>query len=64
MNAIFNKIITAFWIFDIMNLPFMDMFDTTYPINFWEYFILLSLWLFLPAVKEGVKETKRGESDD
>lgn len=24
---------TLFWIFDICNMPFMKMFDTTYPIN-------------------------------
>lgn len=29
--------ITIFWIMDICNLPFMEMFDTTYPLNgmFW-----------------------------
>ena len=29
--------ITIFWILDICNIPFMQMFDTTYPLNelFW-----------------------------
>lgn len=29
--------ITIFWILDICNMPFMEMFDTTYPLNtlFW-----------------------------
>ncbi len=29
--------ILLFWIFDILNMPFMEMFDTTYPLNtlFW-----------------------------
>ena len=32
-----RTIITIFWILDILNLPFMEMFDTTYPLNtgFW-----------------------------
>lgn len=34
--------ITIFWILDICNMPFMEMFDTTYPLNtlFW-----LLVWL-------------------
>lgn len=56
MNAIFNKLITAFWIFDVMNLPFMEIFDTTYPINFWVYFVLLSLWWFLPFLSAEVSK--------
>ena len=29
--------ILLFWICDILNMPFMEMFDTTYPLNtlFW-----------------------------
>lgn len=34
--------IIIFWILDILNMPFMEMFDTTYPLNelFWFLFIL------------------------
>lgn len=34
--------ITIFWILDVCNMPFMEMFDTTYPLNtlFW-----LLVWL-------------------
>ena len=30
-------LISLFWLADIMNLPFMAIFDTTYPLNgvFW-----------------------------
>lgn len=30
-------LLTCFWVADILNLPFMEMFDTTYPLNeeFW-----------------------------
>lgn len=59
MNTIFNKLITAFWIFDIMNLPFMEMFDTTYPINFWEWFLLFALWGLLPATVATIGNTKK-----
>lgn len=64
MNSIFNKLIIAFWIADLMNMPFMEMFDTTYPLNSLFYFCVFSLWLLLPSINEGFKETKRGESDD
>ncbi len=32
-----RNLIIAFWIMDICNMPFMEMFDTTYPLNtmFW-----------------------------
>lgn len=32
MNAI-RLILILFWILDITNMPFMEMFDTTYPVN-------------------------------
>lgn len=32
-----------FWIMDIMNLPFMEMFDTTYPLNGGFYFLVALL---------------------
>ena len=36
--------IVTFWIFDIMNMPFMEMFDTVYPLNtlFW-----ILMWVFV-----------------
>jgi hypothetical protein len=38
--------ITIFWIMDILNMPFMEMFDTIYPLNgmFW-----LLVWIFVLA---------------
>ena len=35
--------ITLFWIMDVLNMPFMEMFDTTYPLNtfFWIMFFTL-----------------------
>lgn len=39
----FNALVIIFWILDILNLEFMEMFDTTYPINtlFWILYFLL-----------------------
>ena len=50
MYRIFYSLLTIFWILDILNFPFMEMFDTTYPINgvFW-FFICI----FLPAITSG-----------
>lgn len=31
--------LTLFWILDICNMPFMQMFDTTYPLNGWFWFL-------------------------
>ena len=37
MSEFIKSFITVFWILDILNMPFMEMFDTTYPLNtlFW-----------------------------
>lgn len=34
------NIIPVFWILDIFNFPFMEMFDTEYPLN-------TEFWLFI-----------------
>jgi len=44
--------ITIFWIMDICNLPFMEMFDTTYPLN--EMFWLL-IYIFVGGFSIEVK---------
>lgn len=46
MYKILYTVIIIFWILDICNLPFMAMFDTTYPINDIEWFLIL---MFLPS---------------
>lgn len=40
MYKIFYTCLTIFWLFDIINLPFMQMFDTTYPINGWAWLLI------------------------
>lgn len=46
MKSLIKTGITMFWIMDIINLPFMQMFDTTYELNemFW---ILVSIFIGL-----------------
>ena len=45
--AIFYSLLTITWILDIINLPFMKILDTTYPINELAW---LLIWLFMPTV--------------
>lgn len=41
-----------FWILDITNMPFMEMFDTTYPIN---TIVWLLIWIFIIGIKVKIK---------
>lgn len=36
--------VVTFWIMDILNMPFMEKFDTTYPLNTW-FWILMFICL-------------------
>lgn len=44
------NLIGLFWIADLMNLPFMKMFDTTYPLNGMFWFLG---WFFIFAFNCG-----------
>ena len=48
-------VLTIFWILDILNLPFMQMFDTTYAINGFAWFLI---WILLPSTETTVKHIK------
>lgn len=41
---LFKYAVIIFWIMDIINLPFMAMFDTTYPLNELFWFLI---WIFI-----------------
>lgn len=59
MYAIFNALLTIFWICDITDMPFMEMFDTTYPINTLAWWLI---WIFIPSVTVINNNTnKKGE---
>lgn len=46
--------ISIFWIMDILNMPFMECFDTTYPLNtmFW-----ILIFIFVYGVRIEVKSS-------
>lgn len=46
MFKTFRCLVEIFWVMDLMNMPFMKMFDTTYPLNglFWLITLLIFSW--------------------
>lgn len=42
----------VFWIMDICNMPFMEKFDTTYPLNALFWFLV---WLLCGGIKIKIK---------
>ena len=46
MYKLFYGALSVFWVLDICNIPFMEMFDTTYPIN---SLVWLLIWMVLPS---------------
>lgn len=56
MYKILYTAIIIFWILDICNLPFMEIFDITYPINGIEW---LLIHLFMPDVDSSNKKSER-----
>lgn len=49
--------ITVFWIMDILNMPFMKVFDTTYPLNTW-FWILIYICLGGLSISCGKEKDK------
>lgn len=46
MYKIFKSILVIIWILDVINMPFMNFLDTTYPINGLAWFLI---FLLLPS---------------
>lgn len=42
--------IQIFWILDVLDMPFMEMFDTTYPINGVAWFLIWFAILIEPSI--------------
>ena len=55
MYKIFYSCLTIFWILDIINMPFMQIFDTKYPINTLAWILI---WIFIPSTERVVKYRK------
>lgn len=49
MYKIFKAILTIIWILDILNIPQMEILDTTIPINTLAW---LLIWIFIPESNE------------
>jgi len=58
MYKIFYSCLTIFWILDIINVPFMQIFDTKYPINTLAWILI---WIFIPSTEKVVKYRKEKE---
>ena len=43
-NKLLSTAFTLFWICDILNMPFMEQFDTTYPLNAAFYWLVFIFW--------------------
>ena len=54
LKYLIKTAITVFWIMDILNMPFMEMFDTTYPLN-------TLFWILAFSLCGGVKITIKSE---
>ena len=52
MYKIFYSCLTIFWILDIINVPFMQIFDTKYHINTLAWILI---WIFIPSTERIVK---------
>lgn len=50
-------VIIVFWILDICNMPFMEIFDTTYPLNGLFWFLI---FIFLGG---GVSGTNKSDDE-
>ena len=49
MYKLFRACLAILWILDILDFPFMTIFDTTYPINTLAW---LLIWIFIPSSVE------------
>lgn len=49
MYKTFYALLTIVWVLDILNLPFVEVLDTTYAINGWTWFWI---WVLLPSTKQ------------
>lgn len=58
MYKIFYSALIIFWILDILNMPFMQIFDTTYPVNEWAWFLI---WMFIPSTGTIVRSRNKDD---
>ena len=61
MFRTFKTIVDIFWIMDVLDLPFMDMFDTTYPINGLFWFAVMVILCFEEAFELNQNQNRKGD---
>ena len=54
MFKTFKTLVEIFWILDICDAPFMEMFDTTYPLNGLFWVLTLGVIAFESSVQDGL----------
>lgn len=59
MYKTFYALLMIVFVLDILNLPFMEVLDTTYPINTWAW---LGIWVLLSPTRQ--VNTHRFEIDE
>lgn len=56
MYNIFSSVVGMIWLFDIFNFKFVEILDTTYPINFWAWVII---WICVIGGELGEVENRK-----
>lgn len=56
MYKILYAVLSIFWVFDIINLPFMIQFDTIYPVNTLAWFLI---WAVIPSATTTITHSKK-----
>ena len=58
MYKILYAALSIFWVFDIIDLPFMLKFDTIYPINTLAWFLI---WAAIPSAGAAIEYTRNNK---
>ncbi|KAF5050621.1 hypothetical protein DSECCO2_427630 [anaerobic digester metagenome] len=53
MYKLFRTCLAIFWVLDILDFPFMEIFDTIYPVNGLAWFLI---WVFIPSIHQYTKD--------
>ena len=54
-----KMIVSVFWLLDICNMPFMEIFDTTYPLNTLFWFLFWALSSFKLTYEKDTRKKKK-----
>lgn len=54
-----KMIVSVFWLLDICNMPFMEIFDTTYPLNTLFWFLFWALSSFKVTYEKDTQKKKK-----